>query len=251
MTTTATKAKTPQTEEAAKKRTVIRENSDQAEQFLTDYESKYIPALEKACQSIKELGVTPTKAILVQAIVGNFEPLEEAYREVMTADMQLFKSPAGRAAMEDIFAENIHSIKSQLVQLFTGIVGNNWAGGNTYGTFEELTCSRDKDGKVPLDSISLAQFFLVTEEGAPFMPESAREAILDAFKDYANPKAEKLLEAQKKAANALNAFTKALQEANLPIPLDFPAFYFNRYFKAERSEESLEWSVRENPEGIL
>ena len=249
--TTTTKARTPQTEEAAKKRTVIRENSDQAEQFLTDYENTYIPALEKACQSIKELGVTPTKAIVVQAITGDFEPLTEAYRVVMEADMQLFKSPAGRAAMDDIFTENIHSIKSQFVQLFNGIVGNNWAGGIAYGSFEELTNSRDKDGRVPLDSVSLAQFFLVTEEGAPFMPESAREAILDGFKDYANPKAEKLLDAQKKAANALNAFTKALQEANLPIPLDFPAFYFNRYFKAERSEESLEWSVRENPEGIL
>jgi len=249
--TTTTKARTPQTEEAAKKRTVIRANSDQAEQFLTDYENKYIPALEKVCRSIKGIGVTPTKAIVVQAIVGNFEPLEEAYREVMTADMQLFKSPAGRAAMEDIFTENIHSIKSQFVQQFTGIVGNNWAGGNTYGSFEELTCTREKDGKVPLDSISLAQFFSVTEEGAPFMPESAKEAILEAFKDYANPKAEKLLEAQKKAANALTAFAKALQEANLSIPLDVPAFFFRRYFTPEQSEESREWIIRENPEGIL
>lgn len=94
MTTTATKAKAPQTEEAAQKRTVIRANSDQAEQFLADYEKKYIPALEKACRSIKEIGVTPTKAIVVQAIVGNFEPLEEAYREVMTADMQAVQKPS-------------------------------------------------------------------------------------------------------------------------------------------------------------
>lgn len=251
MTTTATKAKAPQAEETAKIRTVIRQNSNQAEQFLTDYQNKYIPALEKACRSIKEIGVTPTKAIVVQAITGDFEPLEEAYMEVMGADMQLFKSPAGRAAMEDIFKENIHRIKSQFEQLFTGIVGNNWAGGNTYGTFEELTYTRDKDGNVPLDSISLAQFFSVTEEGAPFMPESAIEAVLDAFRDYANPKAEKLLEAQKKAANALTAFAKALQDANLSIPLDVPAFFFRRYFTPEQSEESREWIIRENPEGIL
>ncbi|MDX9847486.1 MAG: hypothetical protein RBT74_10945 [Tenuifilaceae bacterium] len=251
MTTTATKAKAPQAEETAKIRTVIRQNRDQAEQFLTDYQNKYIPALEKACRSIKEIGVTPTKAIVVQAITGDFEPLKEAYSEVMEADMLLFKSPAGRAAMEDIFKENIHRIKSQFEQLFTGIVGNNWAGGNTYGMFEELTYTRDKDGNVPLDSISLAQFFDVSDEGAPYMPESAIEAVLDAFRDYANPKAEKLLEAQKKAANALTAFAKALQDANLSIPLDVPAFFFRRYFKAERSEESLEWSVRENPEGIL
>ncbi|MDD2196113.1 MAG: hypothetical protein PHW91_02895 [Bacteroidales bacterium] len=251
MTTTATKAKAPQAEETAKIRTVIRQNRDQAEQFLTDYQNKYIPALEKACRSIKEIGVTPTKAIVVQAITGDFEPLEEAYREVMEADMLLFKSPAGRAAMEDIFKENIHRIKSQFEQLFTGIVGNNWAGGNTYGTFEELTYTRDKDGNVPLDSISLAQFFDVSDEGAPFMPESAIEAVLDAFRDYANPKAEKLLEAQKKAANALTAFAKALQDANLSIPLDVPAFFFRRYFTPEQSEESREWIIRENPEGIL
>ncbi len=161
---------------ANKKRTVIRANSDQAEQFLTDYENKYIPAIEKACQSIKKIGVTPTWDKVVHAIVGNFEPLEEAYRELL--------SPSGRAVMEDIFTESIHSIKSQFEQLFTGTVGNNWTGGLTYGTFEELTNSRDKYGRVPLNSVSLIQFFLITEDGVPIMSEYSREAILDAFKDY-------------------------------------------------------------------
>ena len=248
MTTTATKAKAPQTEEAAQKRTVIRANSDQAEQFLADYEKKYIPALEKACRSIKEIGVTPTKAIVVQAITGDFEPLEEAYREVMEADVLLFKSPAGRAAMEDIFKENIHRIKSQFEQLFTGIVGNNWAGGNTYGTFEELTYTRDKDGNVPLDLDQPGSVLDVSDEGAPYMPESAKEAILGLLKTMPTPKPRNCLRLKKRLQTPLRHLPKPYR-MQTSIPLDVPAFFPSLLYP-EQSEESREWIIRK-PEGIL
>lgn len=235
-------------------KTVINENQEQSELFIVQMEGKYLPAVSNLSNLIKGLGVTPSKELIYAAIGGDFKTVEAAYRPIIDADVNTFKSPAGRKTMEQMFQSNLTNLKELTSEIFSGRIGNQEHNGydTQRGSFEELATGREKWGTVAMNSLSLAQFVELNELGEPVISDEAKEVIRDSFRVYASANEEKVCQAQKDAAKSLNKLVTILQETGIGV--DFSSqigvgVFMYRFFRYEKAEDGS-YSITVRIEGI-
>ena len=229
---------------------VIRENEVQAEQFILALESKYLPAIQNLASFLKGMGLIPLKDLIYSAVEGNFEPVSNALKPIIEADMDKFSSPIMKRSIESQFMENINILKNLVSELFSESVGNQYAGGIGCSHFESLVESREKWGNISMGSLSLMPFIELNEAGEPYIPDQAKEEIIDSFRDYLDKSKLDMYELQKKAAEAINSFVSHLQSKGILIDLDYvPQIFFKKYFNTKQDDNG-EFSVSERIEGI-
>lgn len=238
------KAKTNQ------QKTLIKENENQASNFTTELEATYLQAVILVFDSIKELGIeNPSKSLLFDTIQGNFGQLEAVYEEITRADIEGFKSPAARQQMADIFTEKLNEVKAQVKELFSGVVGNQYAGGGTFVSFDDLTRNFHKYGTIPMNDTRIAEMVDIVD-GVPVIADESKEVIREAFRDYATPEEAKISEAQIKAAEALEQFAGTLTDAGIKIDFDFAQAFFIRYFNYQRNDETGRYEISARIQGV-
>ena len=237
-----------------KQAVIIRDNRQEATGFISGMENTYLVAIEQVTNSLKEMGINPEKNMISEAVShDNFNLIEVAYKEVYEADLNTFKTKAGREQILDVFKSQVENLKRDVKEMFSGRVGN-FDAGTRHSNFDELVSHwMDKVGTIPMSSFSLNQFWELNPEGVPFIPEQSRQAILDAFTEYASPEEIKISEAQNKAASALNEFFGVLSETGQlnnfdPKVMVFLYAWFNRYFTLEETKSGFK--ITANTKGL-
>lgn len=233
-----------------KKASVIRENAEQSERFINEYQAKYLPIVTAISKTIEGMGIAPTKELICDAINGNFEPIETAYREVLKPDAEMFKSPAGKASIEAMFNNNLAHLKEMIGEMFAGSVGNSNVD-RTFISFEDMVGSKEKWGCISMTAPSLFLFDL-NDSGEAMLSDEAKEQIIDAFREYATPAQDKAYQAQLEVAKAINKLTAVLDEAGVIYDLGSPltsGIFLHRFFKVSQSD-SREFTVAAKIEGL-
>lgn len=229
---------------------IIRENSEQAAEFLKQYETKYLSAVRSVSTALKNLGISPTKALVLSAIKKDFEEITDLYRDVVLQDENLFKTAQARAMVQRTFTQSIEGFKESVRQWFAGEIASDDIAVRNYTTFEILTKKgTEKRGYVPMKSLSLFKFIEFDENGYPFLSDENKEEIVSAFRDYADDMDDKLMKKQAEAAKALHDFFSTLAGTGVSVDFFFLTPTLCRYFTFEDSDNKPK--ITPNPEGLL
>lgn len=224
---------------------VLRENKAQSEAFISEMEVKYLPAIEAVYGVLEELGINPTKELISDAISGNCDSIEAAYRPIIEADKNKFSGPKARLAMETMMKDNIRALQSDVSEWFSGTVGNQYAGGPERQTFQNLATLRDRWGHVPMTDTTLLQFVDIDSQGVPIISEESRAQISRLFMEFATAAQQLIYEAQVKAARALEDLTGALIESGIPFDLELvPHLFIRRFFTVKNTDNEYEITPR-------
>ena len=234
----------------AQKSSVIRDNSEQSERFINEYQAKYLPIVTAVSKTIEGMGIAPTKELVCDAINGNFKPIEAAYKEVLKPDAEMFKSPAGKASIEAMLNSNLAHLKEMIGEMFAGSVGNSNVD-RTFISFEEMAGSKEKWGLISMTSPSLFVFDL-NESGEAVLSDEVKEQIVDAFRDYTTPAQDKAYQAQLDVAKAINKLTAVLDEAGFFYDLSSPltaGVFLHRLFSVKQGD-NRDFTVSAKIEGL-
>lgn len=228
--------------EKSKGAILLNANEEIALEFIDQLEKTYLPAVSAVSSGLKQLGIdTPSKSLIFGTIHANYEQLDATFHELTNADVMGLKSAVAREEMQSSLLKSLERFKDDVVKCFSGQVGNTkeqYANVGVFDSVDELFNSIHKIGSVPMSDPGLDQFIEVDEAGCPFVPDQAKQSIIESFKHFLDdPKELKIYAAQEKAAQALEDLIEALSENGIDIDLNFgPQLFFWRYFESKNDE---------------
>lgn len=217
---------------------VIRENAEQATAFIAEMKDKYLSAVTSFCIALDSMKVKPTKGIFEAAIQGNFQYIDKAYKKASEQDLKMFATSEARSVVQAKFTQRMNTFKTSVQQWFSGYVGNDYSNSSHISSsFEQLLKKPNKQGSVPMNSITLVQFVTINSTGTPTITQEKEEAIRDAFRDYADSQETAIIQAQKESAKALNKFFTALWDSGMRPSAYYSAPVLARYFRFEDAKD--------------
>ena len=201
-----------------------------------------MPAFGAVASGLKQLGIeAPSKSLVFDTIHANYEQLDAAFHDLTSSDVMGLKSAVAREEMQSSLKKTLDRFKNDVVKRFSGQVENSkeqYANVGVFDSVDELFNSIHKIGSVPMSDPGLDQFIEMDEAGCPFVPDQAKQSIIESFKHFLDdPKELKIYAAQVEAAKALEVFIRALSEDGIDIDLNFgPQLFIWRYFESKENE---------------
>lgn len=167
---------------------LISEHEDEAQAFIEEIESNYLPIVQSVRAAIQGLGLTPTEALIRAVLTDGPKILQGKYSSYAEKDVPRDSSPAITVQMR-----NLHShVFSEFVRDFEPLLQRTIAG---------------KSFKNPMFQDLIA----FDETLTPYLPAEGRTKILEQFKEYiSDPRVLKLRNACVEAAAGMQNFWQAL-----------------------------------------
>lgn len=214
---------------------LVAANLHYANDFLREVEEKYLPAVNQLAQMISGKGVALDANLVRQTVQGNYEPLEKAYREYVTAGLKDY-GPVIQKQLDEAVDTDLEELKNFASQVLSGYVGTDYT--RMQLTFKELAGKFYPLGYVSMRDETLAQQLEVDGDGVVFIPDEKMIFLRESFQYYCHdPEKAKVYEAQQKAADALNDFCQALIKIGGPAP-SMPGLFVNTFFPVVQFSES-------------
>lgn len=198
------------------KNILMSRNIDKANEFITGLE-KYVRTISVVKSSIEGIGVkNVSREMLIKAISGDFDPLNQACIQLITVDLQGVTNPAMRANSQRLFEESVNKVIASTKNMASAVGGYKY--GDPY----------------------LNQFFEWGGNDIPFIPENARPKIYEMFSTFVRKDRELLFEKHHRASEALNELLKELEKAQMTKGMNIsPMLFLFNFFSILETEEGF------------
>lgn len=174
------------------KKLLIDDNRSKAEALISKIETLYISRVNTLAIRIKNLGIEDlTKDLLLEAIGGNLQSVNNQYQDLYKQDLEVFKMPEMRNQVEATFTSKFRDVQ------------------NAAEDFQ----SKELRDFLPFSLQVLSGIFELDEKCRAYIPEEKKAVIIEGFKEYIeNPELLRVyslhIETAKKVEELVNAIRK-------------------------------------------
>lgn len=195
---------------------LVSTNESKAQDFISELEAKYIPALNEIISEIKSMKLpSPTKDELAEIIQGSFLKLNEKYWKLAQEDINAFKTQAVRESITSAITERFEDFINLTTKMFSANL-----------EYRQLSDSH------------FLQYFEIDETGNAVVTDQIRDQIYESFKEYiTGTKAVRVYKKLTEAATSLQDLWEALTTVNMTGRIANPWLLFSSLFDIQLPED--------------
>jgi hypothetical protein len=229
----------------------IRENRQEAKEFIRELDEKYLGALKAVCHRLKFMGIDnfPLSAV-TDCISGNFDQVSALYSPIIEAEKSKAESDVVKNSIEATMSQRFNELRDLVSRAFSGVIRNDEYQQHQVQNLDEIKPIRSRNISIPMTSPSLFQLIELNDQMEPVLSDEAKQKVFDVFADISSPAQEAIIEAQTQAAKYLTEMSDALIANGQRHDMEVIMNLARKFFTVKMDEKTGRYEVIPNTETI-